>query len=103
MRLIYPALFHNEDGAYWVEFPDLIGCQSFGDTVEETIIYAKEALRIHCITLLEHKESLNSPSDFTSIKTDENSFVLLIDINLPNKWCKNVKTVSEPPPHPVVS
>ena len=36
MLKVYPAIFHREDG-YWVEFPDLIGCQSCGSTIEETM------------------------------------------------------------------
>ena len=29
MLKVYPAIFHEEDG-YWVEFPDLEGCQTLG-------------------------------------------------------------------------
>ena len=33
MLFIYPAIFHKEDGEYWVEFPDLEGCQSYGKDI----------------------------------------------------------------------
>ena len=32
MLFVYPAIFHREDNAYWVEFPDLLGCQTYGAT-----------------------------------------------------------------------
>lgn len=41
MKLAYPAIFHNEDNSYWVEFPDLVGCNTFGDTLNETLFNAK--------------------------------------------------------------
>ena len=43
-KIKYPAVFHEEDGKYWVEFPDLEGCLTNGDTVEETYENAKEGL-----------------------------------------------------------
>ena len=43
-KITYPAVFHEEDGKYWVEFPDLEGCLTNGDTVEESYERAKEAL-----------------------------------------------------------
>ncbi len=78
MKLAYPAIFHKEDNSYWVEFPDMIGCNTFGDTLNETLFNAKEALEVHAITLLENGECLNKPSEVFDIETDENSFVTLI-------------------------
>lgn len=46
----YPAIFHqansNEIG-YWVEFPDLPGYFTQGDTLEKAYQYAKEALDLY--------------------------------------------------------
>ena len=38
MLYVYPAIFHHEDDSYWVEFPDLEGCQTFGESLPETKI-----------------------------------------------------------------
>ncbi len=43
---IYPAKFHKGDNCYWVEFPDLPGCFTQGETLEEAYIMAKEALAL---------------------------------------------------------
>lgn len=82
MKIMYPALFHEEDDAYWVEFPDLIGCQSFGDTKEEAFSNAEEALQGFALTLLEEKEALPVPSDLRSVKSDDNSFVSYVSTDL---------------------
>ena len=55
MLFVYPAVFHKEDNAYWVEFPDLEGCQTYGETLNETMAYAQEALAGYLLTLLEEK------------------------------------------------
>ncbi|WP_169515455.1 type II toxin-antitoxin system HicB family antitoxin [Anaerovorax odorimutans] len=34
MLKIYPAIFHKEDNSFWVEFSDLGGCQSCGNSLE---------------------------------------------------------------------
>lgn len=81
MKLIYPAVFHQEDNAYWVEVPDLEGCNSFGDTLEETLTNAREALEGYSISLIEHKEKLPVPSDIGSLKSSD-GFVSLVDIDL---------------------
>lgn len=79
---MYPALFHEEEGSYWVEFPDLIGCQSFGDTKEEVFTNAEEALQGFAITILEEKKALPIPSDLRIIKSDDNSFVSYVSTDL---------------------
>lgn len=83
MLFVYPAIFHKEDGSYWAEFPDLPGCQTFGDSVNETMEGAQEALTGYLLTLLEEGASIAAPSDLSSITHDKDSFTTLVacDIN----------------------
>lgn len=48
----YPAVFHiaEDIGGYWVEFPDLPGCFSQGEHIEDTMEHAKEALGLYLDT-----------------------------------------------------
>ena len=41
----YTVLIDGEAGAYGVIFPDLPGCAAMGDTIDETMINAADALR----------------------------------------------------------
>lgn len=91
MLFIYPAIFHKEDNSYWVEFPDLKGCQTFGESVDETVVNAKEALEGYCITVLESGQNLPKATDIKNISVDENSFVTLIDCELKNTTRRSVK------------
>ena len=44
MLFVYPAIFHKEAESYWVEFPDLKGCNTYGSTIPEAMEMAQEAL-----------------------------------------------------------
>jgi predicted RNase H-like HicB family nuclease len=46
----YPAVFEQtEDGAYSVFFPDIDGCISGGDNLQEAATMAKEALSLQFV------------------------------------------------------
>ena len=83
MLFVYPAVFHKEDDTYWVEFPDLEGCQTYGGTLNETMACAQEALAGYLLTLLEENRELAPPSDVSAVSCDGDSFVSLVtcDIN----------------------
>lgn len=83
MLFAYPAIFHCENGSYWVDFPDLEGCQSFGDTLNETVENASEALSGYLLTLLEEGSQVAAASDIRSIPVPEDGFTSLVscDIN----------------------
>lgn len=82
MLFVYPAIFHNEDDAYWVEFPDLEGCHTFGNSITETMEAAQEALAGYLLTLLEQNKTIASPSDISTFHTDDGfSSLVSCDIN----------------------
>ena len=82
MLFTYPAIYHNEDGAYWVEFPDLEGCQTFGDTLNETAESASEAVSGYLLTLLEENAPIPSPSVIRSIQFPEGGFTSLVSCDI---------------------
>ena len=65
MLFVYPAVFHKEDDAYWVEFPDLEGCHTYGNSITEVMESAQEALAGYLLTLFEQNKTLASPSDIS--------------------------------------
>jgi antitoxin HicB len=42
----YQAKLHKEGSGYWVEFPDLPGCFTQGDSREEALEHARQALSL---------------------------------------------------------
>ena len=84
MKLVYPACFYIEDdGSYSVEVPDLKGCVSQGNSLEEAIQMAEDAALGWLLTSIEDGEELPNPSNIKDIKLDsENGFVSLLLLDL---------------------
>lgn len=79
-KFFYPAVFHQEDdGGFSVYFPDLLGCVTEGDTLEEAIGMAEDALGIYLFTLKEDKEDAPAPSNPVDVKVTGRDFVSLIE------------------------
>ena len=82
MLFVYPAIFHKEDDAYWVEFPDLEGCHTFGSSINETMEAAQEALSAYLLTLLEQEKAIAPPSDISVVQVKDGfSSLVSCDIN----------------------
>ncbi len=92
MLFVYPAVFHKEEDAYWVEFPDLEGCHTYGGTISETMEAAQEALAGYLLTLFEQKKEIVSPSDIFAIHTDD-GFLSLVSCDI-NQY-KDTKAVKK--------
>ena len=95
-KMIYPAVFHQEDDSYWVEFPDLEGCQSYGDTLEEVHEGAKEALAGYLVVMLEQGKNINPPTDIRLLDVPKDAFVSLVDADLIKKSQAVKKTLTIP-------
>lgn len=63
-KLSYPAkiTFQKEDKSYLVEFPDLPGCLTEGETLEIALKNAKEALSGYLESVFERKIPPKAPS-----------------------------------------
>lgn len=91
MLSIYPAVIHSEDGV-WIEFPDLIGCQSAGENLEEAMRTAQEALGLYLASLADRHLPLPAASSLESISCPgaQKSYIT-VDYNSYRKKNKAVK------------
>lgn len=91
MLKVYPAIFHEEDG-FWVEFPDLIGCNTCGQTLEETMEMAQEALGLYLVSMVEDGQILPAPTPVKDIETD--GIVSYVSVDM-NKYRRNNRAVKK--------
>lgn len=92
MLFCYPAVFHRENDEYWVEFPDLEGCHTFGSSVNETLQNAQEALSSHLLTMLEAGDDLPAPRDLSTVAAPDDGFTSYVTCNVdPYKDTRAVK------------
>ena len=92
-KISYPAIFYEEDNSYWVEFPDLEGCFSSGETIEEAFENAKEAIGLY----LDRDEDMynriiNKPSSVKDVcLRNPSSIVMLVEYDS-LEYAKKYKT-----------
>lgn len=67
----YLAIIEQEPGkATGVWFPDLKGCFSAGDTLEEALVNAEEALLVYAESLADNGEPMPPPSTADQLQQD---------------------------------
>ncbi|MBO6305244.1 MAG: type II toxin-antitoxin system HicB family antitoxin [Selenomonadaceae bacterium] len=78
----YPLIIHQDEYSLWAEFPDLIGCQTFGESVDEIVNNATEALICYLEEELKYSAKLPSPSNKENIIKTDNDDVKIITITI---------------------
>jgi predicted RNase H-like HicB family nuclease len=67
----YIALVHKDEGtSYGVSFPDVPGCIAAGDTFEEAVANAAEALAFHFAGMRADSDVIPAPRSFEDLKHD---------------------------------
>ena len=78
-KLFYPAIFTKEENSFWVRFPDLDGCFSEGETLEEADEAAQEALGLYLQN--ENGFSCPVPCSAESLTTAKNETIVLVEFD----------------------
>ena len=67
----YIALVHKDEGtSYGVSFPDVPGCIAAGDTFEEAVASAADALAAHFAVMKADGEAIPAPRSFEALRRD---------------------------------
>lgn len=66
----YPAIIERAGAGFSVFFPDLPGCTSAGETVQEAARNAEEALSGHLLVSAQHNDAIADPSELDAIERD---------------------------------
>lgn len=92
-KILYPAIFHEDNNSYYVEFPDLQGCLSSGDTIELAFENAKEALGLYLDRDDDiYNRTINKPSSIKEVSLQNpNSIVMLVEYDS-IEYAKKYKT-----------
>ena len=83
-RYIYPAIIERGDvKGFCVTFPDLPGCITEGDTIEEAFMMAKEALELHLFGIEEDNDPIPVPSTPDELSLPHNAILALVEAWMP--------------------
>lgn len=95
----YPAVVeHGSEPGYSVFFPDLPGCVSAGDNLQDTANQAAEALALHVEGMLEDGTALPPPSTLDDIRVDsevQQIGRILVPVELPGRSLRINITMDE--------
>lgn len=80
MTVRYPALIDGEKGAYGVVFPDMDGVVAMGETIDEAIINAEEALRDYALEMERDNAPLAEPSALEEVSVPGGSMLTSVPL-----------------------
>ena len=76
-KIFYPAVFHPEEVGYSISVPDLDGCFTQGDDMNEAVAMAQEAMGL----MLEDYKVYPKPSSPKNVQTEPGDFVVMIQFD----------------------
>ena len=75
-KYAYPAIFTpEEDGSYSINFRDLEGCFTCGDTLEDGLEMARDALALVLYGYEKEEREIPKPSELTAFQLNVGEFV----------------------------
>lgn len=75
-KYAYPAIFTPEnDGTFSINFPDLEGCYTCGDSIEDGIEMAEDALALVLYGYEKENKAIPAPSDPSCLSLSDKDFV----------------------------
>lgn len=93
----YPAIFHKEEnGGFWISFPDFPECFTQGDSIENAYEMSVEAMGLCIDEKLKNNEPLPDTSAPADIILNEGDFSILVEFDLAKyRRTHNLKSVKK--------
>ena len=93
MKTVYPAVVHEDADGIWVEFPDLPGCCTDGESVPDAITNAVDALGAYLCSMSDRAIPYPAASNPRSLEAAA-GFVTMI-VTDPVRYKKNTRAVKK--------
>lgn len=94
--VFYPAIIAREpEGGFSVSFPDVPGCFSEGDTINEAAVSAEEALRGHLAAMADQGMKVDAPSAIDAIEAEPGAAIVLIPAAPPSRSVRIQVSIEE--------
>lgn len=81
-RRIFPAILFLDDDKVGVRFPDLPGCVTQGDDMNDAFAMAKDALEGHLLSMEDIGQSIPEPTPFYAVKAKKGEAIILVEVHL---------------------
>ena len=74
-RYVYPAVFSPEESGYSVFFPDLDGCYTCGDSLQDAIMLAEDVLAFYLYDAERAGNAIPKPTPSEQVEVNGKEFV----------------------------
>lgn len=82
-KLFYPAIFEPEkEGGFTVDFPDIPGCYTQGENMEDCYAMAFDVLGLVLSVMEDRKEEIPCPSNPQDIKLEPGQFLAVVEFDM---------------------
>ena len=78
----YPALLLEDGKFVCVRFPDLPGCNTFGEGYADAIASAKDALGGHLLCMEEDGDDIPTPTSISKLEPEPGEIPVLVDVRM---------------------
>lgn len=80
-KVFYPVVFHPEEVGYSVSVPDIDGCFTQGDDMNEAVSMAQEAMGLMLEDYFDSDQPFPAPSTPDSIHLEQGEFVAMVEFD----------------------
>lgn len=80
-KVFYPVVFHPEEVGYSVSVPDIDGCFTQGDNMNEAVSMAQEAMGLMLEDHFDSDQPFPAPSAPDSIHLEPGEFVTMVEFD----------------------
>lgn len=79
MKYVFPAIFEAaEEGGFNIRVPDVKGCFTCADTLEDALYMAKDALEMMLVSMEDDGEKIPKSTDIKEVEKQTSGFVSYI-------------------------
>ena len=80
-KVFYPVIFHPEEVGYSTFVPDIDGCFSQGDTMNEAVAMTQEAIGLMLEDCFQSDQPLPAPSQPGTLHLEEGEFITMVEFD----------------------
>ena len=92
MERNYTAIIEKDSGQYIVSFPDLQGCMTFAESLEDAYESARELLPVYLEAMYENKKNIPEPTRYEDVASvaEDGEFVgkQIVSAKMPGKMVR---------------
>ena len=85
---------HNDEDGLWISFPDIEGCNSVGNDIEDVIANGEEALGLYLATLIESGQRMPEMTRLEDVVISNSDIKTYISVDV-DKYHRDMRSIKK--------